>query len=227
MPSECYSVLFEKLREIYLTHSVSALLEWDQDTYMPPRGAETRAAQLALVTGAAHERLVADEFREALEVAERKRSEDPIEATNLREARRVYDRAAKLPTRLVQDIARATTLARADWAKARAEKNYAMFAPHVQKLLDLKREVAEKIGYDTEPYDALMDEFEPGTRSADVQQVFDGLRPELTELVAALRAAPRQPDRSVLQRHCPRAAQAEFSRKRGGGDRLRLRTRTH
>ncbi len=212
MPSERYTAFIDKLRDINVANSVAALLEWDQDTYMPPRGAETRAAQLALMTGVAHERLVDDDFRAALEAVEQERDEAPIVATNVREARRVFDRAAKLPTRLVQDIARATTLARADWAKARVDKNFTLFAPHLKKLLDLKREVAEKIGFKTDPYDALMDEFEPGTRSSDVQQVFDELRPELTSLVAELRDAPRRPDTPVLRRHCPRDAQDKFSR---------------
>jgi carboxypeptidase Taq len=135
-----------------------------------------------------------------------------VVATNVHEVRRVYDRAVKLPGELVAAIARATTLGRESWVKARQDSNFSLFAPHLEELLRLKREVADRIGYADDPYDALLDEYEPGARAADVQQVFAGLRKELVPLVQAISVAPRKPDASILERACPVPAQAAFAR---------------
>ncbi len=212
MPSDTYQQFIERVREIEIAGAIGGLLEWDQETYMPAKGAETRAAQTAMIAGIGHERLVDSAFARLLERVEQENDPDPVVQTNVREMRRLFDRAVKLPTRLVQDIARVTTLGREAWVKARKESDFARFAPHLARLLDLKREVADKIGYEDVPYDALMDEFEPGARSVAVQRVFDGLRADLVPIVQAIKDAPRQPDTSILERSCPVAAQASFGR---------------
>jgi len=213
VPSQTYQQFIERVREINLLSSIESTLEWDQETYMPARGASTRAAQLAVIAGVAHEKLLNPELGRLLEKVEQEADPDPIVAANVREFRRVYDRKVKLPTRLVQEIASASALAKEAWAKARRESRFAHFAPHLERLLDLKRHVAEHIGYQTEPYDALMDEFEPGARAAEIHNVFEGLKAELVPLVQAIATAPRQPDTTVLQRPCPQPAQAELGRR--------------
>jgi carboxypeptidase Taq len=210
MPSTTHEQFIRRVKEIQIAGSIESLLDWDQETYMPPKGAETRAAQLALIAGIAHDKLIGGDFGRLLEQVERETDGDPVLATNVREVRRVFDRKIKLPTALVEEIARTTTLAKGAWAQARAESNFARFAPHLEKLLDLKRQVAERIGYTTEPYDALLDEFEPGARVADVQRVFEEVKRELVPLVQALQTAPRQPDASILARACPVAQQTAF-----------------
>lgn len=213
MPSQTCQKFIELVKEIHASRSVEGILEWDQETYMPAKGAETRAAQLSLIAGLSHQTLTDKKFARALEKAEQEHDADPVVATNVREMRRIYDRAVKLPTKLVQQIAAAIALAKEAWVKARKESNFAHFAPHLEKMLDLKRQVAEKIGYDSEPYDALMDEFEPGARAADVQRVFDEVKRELVPIVQAIKTAPRQPDTSLLERACPIAQQAAFNLK--------------
>lgn len=212
MSSKGYEAFIEQVREIHLCESIGGLLDWDQETYMPPKGAETRAAQLSLIAGIAHKRLTSDEFARQLETVEAEGDGDPVVATNVRDMRRVHDRAVKLPTKLVQQIAQASSLARQAWVAARKESQFAKFSPHLEKLLDLKRQVAEKIGYDENPYDALMDEFEPGMRASQVQQVFDALKGQLVPLVQAIKDAPRQPKTAVLDAKCPVDAQARFGR---------------
>lgn len=212
MAGDAYARFIDIVQEINVTRSIEAVLEWDQETYMPPRGAETRAAQVSLIAGHAHDRMTSDELGAALAAVEQAADADPIVATNVRETRRLYDRAVKLPRKLVQDIARTTTLSRNAWVAARETSQFSGFAPHLEQLLALKREVAELLGYTGEPYNALLDEFEPGATAADVQRVFDGVRQELVPLVAAIKDAPRQPQRELLTRHCPAAAQAAFAR---------------
>jgi carboxypeptidase Taq len=212
VPSMNYHKLIERVKEIQIAASIEGLLDWDQETYMPAKATETRAAQMAFAAGVGHERLIDKKFGRLLEKAEQEADSEPIVAANVREVRRVYDRKIKLPTKLVQQIARATALAKEAWVKARADANFPHFAPHLEKLLDLKRQVAEKVGYTTEPFDALMDEFEPGARAADVQTVFDAVKAELVPLVQAIKSAPRQPNTSLLQRPCPLAKQEQFGR---------------
>lgn len=213
MTSTIYEGFIERVKELQTVRAIEALLEWDQETYMPKRAAEDRANQIALLAGLSHEKLTSDELGEPLAQLEKDGlDDDHVAVTNLREVRRDYDRAIKLPKSLVQEIAKVGTLARDAWVAARQESDFARFAPHLERLLDLKRQVADLIGWTTEPYDALMDEFEPGAKAADVQEVFDGVKAELVPLVAAIKDAPRQPDKTIRERHCPRESQATFNR---------------
>ncbi len=214
MASATYEDFIKRVKELHTARAIEALLEWDQDTYMPKGGAEDRSDHMAFIAGLAHEKLTADELGNLLIQLEKEDfGDDFAAATNVREIRREYDRAVKLPKSLVQDIAKATTLAREAWGQARQESDFSKFAPHLERLLDLKRRVADLVGWTTEPYDALMDEFEPGAQAAEVQAVFDSVKAELVPLVAAIKDAPRQPDKSIRKRHCPRAGQESFNRR--------------
>src|SRR5207237_6905067 len=124
-------------------------------------------------------------------------------AANVREIRRAYDRATKLPKELVEELARVTTQAQGVWQEARQTSNFALFQPWLEKIVALKRQEAAAIGYADHPYDALLDEYEPGARAADLTKLFAALATELAPLVAALTAAPRQPDATILARDFP------------------------
>ena len=214
MAAGIYDEFIERVKDLRTARAIEALLDWDQEVCMPRKAASDRANQLALVAGLAHEKLTADELGELLSrLAAQGVDDDPIAATNVREVRRDYDRAVKIPTALVREIAKATTLAKEAWVQARQTADFSRFAPHLEHVLDLKRQVADLIGWTTEPYDALMDEFEPGAKAAEVQRVFDGVKAELVALVSAIKSAPRQPDRSICRRHCPRESQEAFSRR--------------
>jgi carboxypeptidase Taq len=105
-----------------------------------------------------------------------------------------------LPRRLIEELARTTTFAQHAWVAARQEGDFALFRPWLEKIVALKRQEAECLGYEHIPYDALLDEFEPGARTQDLARLFAALRCELAPLVRALTSAPRQPNREVLQR---------------------------
>lgn len=209
-----YERFLQRVREISTLSAIESLLDWDQETYMPRKAAADRADQVALLAGYGHERLINEEFGRLLEELQARMDANDLAAvTNVREMARRHQRAVRIPTALVQEIARATALAKDDWVAARRENQFSKFAPHLEKLLDLKRRVADHVGWTTEPYDALMDEFEPGAKAADIQAVFDRLKSQLVPLVADIAAAPRRPDTSILQRECPRAAQEAFCRR--------------
>ncbi|MBL8880684.1 MAG: carboxypeptidase M32, partial [Phycisphaerales bacterium] len=209
-----YETFLKLTKDISTAYAIESLLDWDQETYMPKRAAPDRAEQAAFMAGLAHERLTSDEYAGLIERLEPQAAgDDHVVATNVREMTRRYKRAARLPKSLVEEIARATSLAKDEWAQARKAADFARFAPHLEKLIDLKRQVADRVGWNTEPYDALMDEFEPGAQAAQIQAVFDKLKTELVPLVAAIASAPRKPDTALLAREFPRAAQEQFGRR--------------
>ncbi|MBN2448119.1 MAG: carboxypeptidase M32 [Phycisphaerae bacterium] len=213
MPSETYGKFVSLTKDYAIAGQIGGLLGWDQETCMPEKGAADRSNQLAFIAGIEHERQTSAELGNLLDKLEQEADEDVVVATNVRETRREYDRAIRVPTDLVKEIARVTSLAQDAWRKARAESNFALFVPTLERLLDLKRQVADKIGWKTEPFDALMDEYEPGTKAADVQVVFDRLKTKLVPFVAAIKDAPRRPDLSILKRPCPIEQQKAFTRR--------------
>lgn len=171
----------------------SAVLEWDQQTQMPPAGAARRALQLSLIQKLAHETLISSETERLLAQAERDAKDldpDSDDAAYLRVARREFDKSAKVPTSLVEEMAVTTAHAHEEWAKARAASEFAIFAPWLEKILDLTRRMADCLGYKTERYDALLDVMEPDMTAADVRKMFDRLKPDLVSLVQRIAQQP-------------------------------------
>jgi carboxypeptidase Taq len=195
-------------REVALISSTGSLMGWDQETYLPPAGAKHRASQLAWLSARAHELATSDAWREALETAEAEDdAADARHSANLRELRRRFDRATKLPTELVARASSASSLAKHAWAAARKQSDFAAFAPHLGTLLDIAREKADRWGYPDEPYDALLDGYERRTSTAAVAALFDSLKPELTAIArrAVEISAARKP--ALLPGPYPVAAQ--------------------
>lgn len=214
-PDDAYQELVSHLRQTELLSSCSALLGWDEQTYMPPGGAEHRANQLSLLSGLVHERATAPQvgaLLDELEGSDLLAVPDSPAAVNVREARRDYSRAVKLPRKLVEELSRVASLAQQQWIAARKRSDFKLFYPWLDKMVALKREVAGAIGYgDGVPYDALLDEFEPGLTSTEVVQLFTPLRDALVELLSSIQGASRRPDRSLITRNYPVDAQRRFS----------------
>ncbi len=173
---------------IHLQHA-AGVLGWDQQTYMPPGGAEARAEQLATLSRLAHEMFVAETTGALLQQAAAEvdgADYDSDEAALVRVVQHDYDLATRVPTKLVEEIARTTTLAHEVWAKARQENDFASFAPMLDKIYDLMRQQADALGYEDRMYDALLDQYEPGMKTAQVEALFAELREELVPFVAAI-----------------------------------------
>jgi Zn-dependent carboxypeptidase len=217
--------LIEIDRELSLFIHIDSLLNWDQETYMPPKAIDERAEQIALVEGLAHERAVSPEIGEllgALGSTSANPMGDPslseAERAYLRVLRRSYDRETKLPASLVSELARAVSLGQAAWIAARANNDFPAFAPHLERMVELKRQqadclvpgVAHADGSNVSRYDALLDLFEPGSSEASIAAVFANLRPELVKLLGKIASRP-QVDDSCLHRPCPAARQQAIS----------------
>ena len=214
---EAAAWLQRHVRERENLESVTALLHWDQRTTIPSKGHAHRSEVVAQLAGMSHERKVAPLLGEALAYLEGgAAAQDPeapgwVDPANLREWRRDYDRAAKIPQDLAVELARCCSLAETAWEAARPANDWAGFLPHLERLLALKRQEAEAVGYASEPYDALLDDYEPGERAAALQPLFAELRQGLVALLARLKEAPRRPNPALLQGDFPVDAQREFS----------------
>jgi carboxypeptidase Taq len=211
------SRLIELDREVGLLVHIEAVLSWDQETYMPAKAVTERSEQLAFLEGLAHERATSPRIGEllaALGSTEDNQTGDPslepAERAYLRALRRAYDRDTKLPTDLVEELARETSLAQAAWIEARAENNFPAFAPHLERMVALKKRQASCLASGRPPYDALLDLFEPGSSEASIAMVFAGLRAQLVALLDKIRSRP-QVDDSFLHRHCSVDRQAGIS----------------
>ena len=182
-----------RLGQVKDLEAAASMLGWDRETYMPDGAAEARAQQLSTLSRLAHQLFTAEETGALLdEAAPQVEEADPLsfEASLVRVARRDYERKRRLPADLVADLAEAASAGQHAWKKARAEDDFAAFAPHLRRLLALNRQKAEALGYEEVPYDALLDEYEPGTATATVDRLFRTLRAELVPLVEAIADAP-------------------------------------
>jgi carboxypeptidase Taq len=212
---DAYSELIRRVKQCRLLGSCAEMLAWDERTYMPHNGSAHRAEQMALLARLTHEMMTAPEVGDLLAQAEGSGSNpDPHspQAANLREIRRTYDRVVKLPKELVEELARTTTRAQQVWTEARAADNFALFQPWLEKIIKLKRQEAEAIGYKESAYDALVDEYEPGATTAEITRVFAGLRSELVPLISGIMNSRTKAPREILEREYPVEQQEAFGK---------------
>jgi len=177
--------------------AAAAVLEWDQETHMPPAAAEARAHQLATLKTLAHAQFTAEETGRLLDGLTEEALETETDRALVRVTLRDYERAARRPEDLVGRQARAKARALEAWKRARQDDDFAAFAPHLRETVALAREEAEALGYDEHPYDALLEEYEPGTTRAEVARTFADLRAQLVPLAEAIAAAPQVDDAPV------------------------------
>ncbi|MFO0928904.1 MAG: carboxypeptidase M32 [Gemmataceae bacterium] len=202
-PEQAYSELIRRTREASVLASCGSVLNWDEATYMPRQGSAYRGEQVGLLARLGHEMTTSPVVGELLaEVEGSSLVSDPESdvAVNVREIRRGYDRAVKVPAALVEELARVSTRAQQVWRDARKASSFALFRPELTTLVRLLRDKADAIGYTASRYDALLDEYEPGATAAEITAVFAALQKELVPLIAAIHASGKQPDRKVLQR---------------------------
>lgn len=177
------------LGEIDDLHKAAAVLDWDQQTCMPPGGVEGRAMQLATLQKLAHARFIGDDMRALLDALRPQLDQlepDSDDACLIRLTAREFEKAVKVPADLVAELARKTALAHNIWVDARKAKNFAAFQPALEDLVALVRRQANYLGYSDHIYDPLLDIYEPGMQTAEVTAVFAQLKPALIPLVQAV-----------------------------------------
>jgi carboxypeptidase Taq len=188
--SDALAQLRERLTKVTDLERVGRLLGWDQQTMMPPAGSNHRADHLATVRRIQHELLADDQTGRLLdEVRPLEESLDPDsdDAALIRVARRDYEKASRVPAELRAEMTHAAARARQVWVRAKAESNFEQFLPALERNIELRHRYVECFEGVEEPYDILLDDFEPYATTAEVRETFDALKAELVPLIAGLR----------------------------------------
>lgn len=196
---DAYERLVNRSREIAHLDSAIELSYWDQRTNIPARGHAHRARHLAALTRMRHRRMREKKIEGLLRAVENSSyTSDPssVHAVNIRLWRRMYDRVSKIPEKLAVELAHAAAEGEAVWEKARASNDWNRMRPFLERILAFKRQEAEAVGYQDEPYDALLDEYEPGETTQTIA-------PVLAELSVAIRDLLRRIERSGRQAGSP------------------------
>ena len=184
MPSS-FTELVEYSRDLYALRSAMGLLSWDQETMMPPKGGDGRARSMAALSRVVHQRFSHPRLADLLDRAQGE-SLSPEQAALVRELRRDRDKTVKVPEALAAEIASTVSLSQRAWAEARPKNDKAAFNPWLEKVIALKRREAECLGDGKNLYDALLDNYEPGARAADLRVLLEGLRAELVPLLGRI-----------------------------------------
>jgi len=187
-----YDELMAFDRDTQALAQIAGRLGWDQETMMPREAAPQRAEEMGAIEHVLHGRRSDPRVGDWLEAVDESVLDD-VGRANLRHIRRSFDRMNKVPAALAGEIARATSAAQGDWAKARAADDFDAFRPVLENIVRLKVEEAMALANGGDLYDALLDDFEPGITGAELQSIFDALRPRLVALRDATMGADHQP----------------------------------
>jgi carboxypeptidase Taq len=205
-------MLRERLGEVADIRAAVSLLEWDQETYMPPKGATARALQIATLSALAH-RLATDPAMGDLLRTLRDASDrlDADDAKLVDETLYDYERATKLPERFVHQFAEARSRGYHAWVQARGESAFSVFEPRLDELVALLRQEADLLGYEGSPYNALLEDFERGMTAERLRDIFSVLARRQTALVKRIVDSGRRPDAAWLDQPWNEQAQWDFS----------------
>ncbi|AZL58342.1 carboxypeptidase M32 [Tabrizicola piscis] len=181
-----YDDLMAFQRQTEALAQVAGRLGWDQETMMPEGAADQRAEEIGALESVLHARRTDGRLAVWLD---RAKAPDAVGEAQLRQMRRSYARAVKIPARLAEELARVTSLAQGVWAGCRAREDVAGFLPTLARVVALKREEGAALAEGGDPYDALVDDYEPGMTGAAIAAMFDAMRPRLVALRAKVLAA--------------------------------------
>ena len=209
---EKLALLKEKLQEIADLRAASAVLGWDQLVNMPEGAAADRGEQIATIENILHTKATSDEIGKLLDDLREYGSQmesDSDDARLIKVAKRIYDKQTKVPSKFVIEFARETTVGQSVWEKAKKASDFSLFQPNLKRLVELRREYADFFKPWDHVYDPLLDDFEPGMKTEEVQAIFNTLRTEQVELIRAISEKDKV-DRSFLFLTYPEKAQWDF-----------------
>ncbi|MBI1417048.1 MAG: carboxypeptidase M32 [Limimaricola sp.] len=186
------------------------LLGWDQRTMMPAGGIDGRAHQIATLTGIARDMATDPQLAELMDRAEADLPADAtLERRAVAQARAEIATLSRIPSRVISEMAELKTRANAAWVAARAANDFATYAPVLERMMGLQREIAAAIGDGGHPYDAMVGMYEPGMTWDRLQSIYGQLKDALVPLIARAKDGPR-PRADILTRRYPIPAQKDF-----------------
>ena len=204
-----YDTYVSAMRRIADLRYASAVLQWDQETYLPPKGGTFRGQQIATLNELSHEMFTASATGQILHALSADASLDHQQKRNIVLTSEDYDRNCKLPAPFVRKLTEAIHQSFHAWIQARRDNSFAAFAAPLAKVIELKKQEAEYIGYEGHPYNALMQEFDRSLRVDIVDSLFAELRPNLGVLLDEIRSKPQVND-DFLRGHFPKDIQWAF-----------------
>lgn len=211
-PETQLSQLKTIINKSYDLRAVVGLLHWDLETIMPPGGSPGRGHQVATLTSIAHETFTSDQVGRLLEqllpYAEQL-DPDSDDARFIQVTNRLYKKRSRVPANLMAEIAKAASDSHHVWVQARKTANFSSFEPTLENILSLRRQYADHFQPYDHIYDPLLDDYEPGLLTADVQTIFSALRPRQIDLLRAI-SEHQQVDDSFLHQHFDENDQWDF-----------------
>ena len=193
------SEILKRYTQIWALSHSTAVLSWDTETHMPQGGAKPRGIALGQLAVMSQKATI--ELDGLVRKAEKARDLDDMERGVVRVLRRNLDYYLKVPPELVEELQRVSTEATVVWRNARKKSDFGLFRPHLEKIVGIERKVADKLGYEKHPYNALLDQYEEGFTVRDADAVYAELIPQTKKLLAKVAAAgvfpPKHPLESV------------------------------
>ena len=198
-----------KMQKIADLKYASAVLQWDQETYLPPKGNDFRGRQIATLNEIAHQQFTSDELGNLLQELAAKEDLGDGEKRNIRLSLEDYNRNKKLSSDFVRKMSEAVNKSYHAWAKARAENSFGIFEQPLHHLLSLKKQEADLLGYESHPYNALMNDFDKGLTVDIADNIFSNLRPQLLSLLDVIKSKTPVSN-SFLHQHFDKDEQWKF-----------------
>jgi len=196
--------LKERLGEVADIGRAASVLSWDQQVNMPPGGNEARGQQLATLSKIAQEKFITDENGQLIEDLKQEfagADPDSDDAALIRVTARNYDKARRVPPEFISEQALVSSKAFEAWVEARSKSNFSIFQPHLEKVVELVQRYVSFFPPADHPYDTLLDDYEPGMKTTDVQTIFNGLRPKQVKLIKAIAASRQVKDDFLFKKY--------------------------
>ncbi len=207
--AELYKEYTNAMQEVADIRYASAVLQWDQETYLPAKGAGMRGRQLATLTELAHQRFTGDKMGSLLLELNSRDDLDDTQRANAALTLYDYNKYKKLPSAFVREMTEVVHISFHAWIESRKANSFALFEQPLEKIIALKKQEADFLGYEAHPYDALMNDFDRGLTVKDCDLLFTNLRQKLQPLLQAIRERPQVED-SFLYKHCDKDSQWKF-----------------
>ncbi|MFX1515900.1 MAG: carboxypeptidase M32 [Promethearchaeota archaeon] len=212
---KAYEILLkEYIHKYFVLYQILNILEWDFETYMPSKGVVQRSEEMAMVTTLVHDVIADPQIEDLLKEIKEDPNYSSLDTDKKREVeliQRKYNRESKIPKELVEKIAKHTPIAIDAWKKAKKESNFELFKPALDKMIELIKEKAHHLDPNLEPFDALVEKFEPGMSAAQYTKIFDELKEGLIPIIQKCVNSPNQPNLSLIKRKCPIPIQRQLS----------------
>lgn len=204
-----YQQYISTMQEVADINCAAAMLQWDQETYLPPGSADARNRQIATLCELAHQKFTNAALGNLLKELSEKNDLTEIQKENVRLSREDYEKKTKLPSSFVRQLSEASGKAFHQWIAARKNNNFALFAPNLEEIVQLKHRHAELLGYTNDPLNALLNEYDKGSTVQQLDGIFGTLKSGLKPLLEKIKEQPA-PDNSFLHEHYPKDLQWHY-----------------